>query len=195
MSLFGDEEPLAPVGVVPVEGRGALPFTLLQGESLVALASWALAEAGVELLDFTETWDSVRSRETAWVLHDPLCPGTPVEFLAEAVRRSADLDAIVVGVRPVTDTVKELHGDVVGETVDRERLHALTSPLVLPARVVASLSSAPATDDLAVLVAALAADYDVDYLPAPAVGRRVADESEVAVVAALIDQAGQPGRD
>ena len=41
------------VGVVPVEGRGSMPFALLHGESLVAVASWALGEAGVELLDFT----------------------------------------------------------------------------------------------------------------------------------------------
>src|ERR687885_148564 len=44
------------VGVVPTDGRGSWPFALLHGESLVAVASWALAEAGVGLADFTASW-------------------------------------------------------------------------------------------------------------------------------------------
>ncbi|MCA1656214.1 MAG: hypothetical protein LC713_00590, partial [Actinobacteria bacterium] len=88
--------------MVPVDGRGSLPFALLHGESLVAVASWALAEAGVQLLDFTTSWVAVQARGLPLVVHDPLCAGTPVGFLRQAVALAAD-GAVVVGVRPVTD--------------------------------------------------------------------------------------------
>ena len=42
-------EALEPIGLVPWEGRGSLPFALVYGESLVATASWAMAAAGVPL--------------------------------------------------------------------------------------------------------------------------------------------------
>ena len=77
--MWDDEDDERPaVGWVPVDGRGSMPYALLHGESLVAVASWALGDAGVELLDFTADWADVQARETALVVHDPLCPGTPV---------------------------------------------------------------------------------------------------------------------
>ena len=36
-------------GIVVEEGRGALPFHLIHGESLVAAAAWAAGEAGASL--------------------------------------------------------------------------------------------------------------------------------------------------
>ena len=107
--MYDEDESARPVGVVPVEGRGSLPFALLHGESLVAVASWALGEAGVELLDFTASWADVQARGTALVVHDPLCPGTPADFLREVVAAAAD-GRVVVGVRPVTDTVQGRRG-------------------------------------------------------------------------------------
>src|SRR3954464_1012786 len=139
-------EPGTAVGIVPVEGRGSMPFALLDGESLVAVASWALEEAGVELLDFTAAWADVQARDAALVLHDPLCPGTPAEFLARAVAAAAG-GAVVVGVRPVTDTVKSIEGGVLGDTLDREGLVAVASPVALPADVVAQLTGPPALED------------------------------------------------
>ena len=166
-----------PVGIVPVEGRGSLPFALLDGEPLVAVASWALGEAGVELLDFTAAWVDVQARAAAVVVHDPLCPGTPSEFLARAVE-AAD-GTVVVGVRPVTDTVKHVEDGVVGETVDRDGLFLVASPVVLPPAVVASLPELPALEDLAALVAQLRVDREITYLEAPPEARRVADESDL----------------
>src|SRR5690242_3773622 len=114
------------VGTVPVEGRGSMPFALLHNESLVAIASWALGEAGVELLDFDESWGDVVSREAHLVVHDPLCPGTPVEFLREAVSTCERDGAVVVGARPVTDTVRAVDASgAAGETVDRSDLRAV----------------------------------------------------------------------
>ena len=178
------DEPPRPVGIVPVDGRGSLPFTLFHGESLVAAASWALGEAGVDLLDFTTSWSEVQGRGAALVVHDPLCPGTPVEFLRSAVAVAAD-GRVVVGVRPVTDTVKHLDGGRLGDTVERTGLRAVASPVVLPAAVVAGLPEAPGLDDLADLVVTLATDHQIHELEAPPVARRVVDESDLRLVEGL----------
>ena len=66
-----------PLGVVPTEGRGSLPFALVHGESLVAAASWALTTAGVELFDYSVSFEAVQDAGQALVVHDPLCPLTP----------------------------------------------------------------------------------------------------------------------
>ncbi len=181
MSTTDELDPVPPAGVVPTEGRGSLPFALLHGESLVAVASWALGEAGVQLLDFDTSWSTVQAREAMLVLHDPLCPATPVGFLREAVATADRQQAVVVGVRPVTDTVEAVDGDgdAVGETVDREGLVSVASPVVLPPAVVAALGEWPSLEDLSALLSELRARYPVVFLEAPALGRRVADESDL----------------
>lgn len=175
------------VGVVPTDGRGSLPFALLHNESLVAVAAWALGDAGVELLDFNTTWADVVVRELPLVVHDPLCPGTPVEFLHAAVAEAAASGAVVVGVRPVTDTVKEIGDDgVVGATVDRSALAAVASPLVLPAAVVAAHDDWPDLDDVPALVERLRRRFPVTFLEAPAQARRIADESDLRLLEAAL---------
>jgi len=185
-----DDQAPGPVGLVPVDGRGSMPFALLHGESLVAVASWAVGEAGVGLLDFTAEWSDVQAHGGALVIHDPLCAGTPVSFLLEAVRVASGGDAVVVGARPVTDTVKDVDDDVLGRTHDRSGLHAVTSPVVLPAAVVAALPELPPTDDLADLVTTLAEQHEVVFLDAPPSARRVSDESDVRLLEALSDPVG-----
>ena len=182
-----DDDRRTPVGLVPVDGRGSMPFALLHGESLVAVASWALGEAGVDLLDFTASWEDVQAREAALVVHDPLCPGTPVTFLAEALRAAERGSAVVVvGVRPVTDTVRQADAQgVLGAAVDRADLVAVVSPVVIPAVVVAALPRLPATDDLADLVAALREHHEVVFLEAPPSARRVSDDSDLRLLEAL----------
>jgi 2-C-methyl-D-erythritol 4-phosphate cytidylyltransferase len=175
------------VGVIPTDGRGSLPFALLHNEPLVALAAWALGEAGVELLDFTAEWPDVVSRELPLAVHDPLCPTTPVDFLRAAVVEAASSGAVVVGVRPVTDTVKESSDEgVVGATVDRSGLVAVVSPVVLPATVVAALDAWPDLDDVPVLVEWLRERFPVTFLAAPPEARRIADESDVRMLEALV---------
>jgi 2-C-methyl-D-erythritol 4-phosphate cytidylyltransferase len=178
------EEQEPPWGVVPVEARGSLPFTLIHGESLVAAASWALTTAGAELFDYDVSFDAVRESGRGLVIHDPLCPLTPVDFLEEAIGEAARRGAVVVGVRPVTDTVKEYDGAVLGATVDREDLLSVTSPVVLPATVLASLDDVD-TDDLADLVAGLSSRFPVRFLQAPALGRRIAGEGDLEILAGL----------
>ena len=184
--MYDEEPPPGPVGLVPVEGRGSMPFAMLHGESLVAVASWALGEAGVRLADYTVAWSDVQAHQGALVVHDPLCPGTPVAFLAEAVRVAGEGAAVVVGVRPVTDTVTAMdEAAVLGRPHDRAGLHAVASPVVIPASVLARLPRLPATDDLADLVTVLAGQHEVVFLEAPPAARRVVDESDLRLLEAL----------
>jgi 2-C-methyl-D-erythritol 4-phosphate cytidylyltransferase len=180
------------VGLVPADGRGSMPFAMLRGEPLVALASWALQDAGVELLDFTERWADVVARDVALVVHDPLCPGTPADFIADAVRCALERGSVVVGVRPVTDTVRAEAAGVLGDVVDRTGLVQVCSPVVLPAAVLAQLERLPPTDDLAELVCALRGSYEVVHLDAPASAQRVVDESDLRLLEAM-DQPDHPG--
>ena len=164
--------------------RGSLPFALLHGEALVACASWALGEAGVTQVDLGTSWEGVGAADEPFVLHDALCPMTPPSFIASCVARAVETDAVVVGVRPVTDTVKRLAGDVVGETVDRSTLVTVASPIVLPASVVPAMGDL-SVSDFAALVDALRADHRVELVEAPAAGRRVASEDDVRLLEAL----------
>jgi 2-C-methyl-D-erythritol 4-phosphate cytidylyltransferase len=176
----------APLGVVPVEGRGSLPFALVHGESLVAAASWALTSAGATLFDYGTSFAELQQAGRPLVIHDPLCPLTPASFLAEAIAESAQTGAVVVGVRPVTDTVKEYEpdGGSLGATLDRDELMCVTSPVVLPTAVVEALDALD-TGDLAALVDRLTRRFPVRHLPAPALGRRIVDESDLEVLSAL----------
>jgi 2-C-methyl-D-erythritol 4-phosphate cytidylyltransferase len=173
-----------PLGVVPLEARGSLPYALVHGESLVAAASWALSTAGIELVDYDTSFEQLQDADRMVVVHDPLCPLTPASFLTEAVEECGRTGAVVVGVRPVTDTVKEYDGERLGRTVDREGLMCVTSPVVLPAAVVVALEEL-VIEDLAALVEGLAQRFPVRFLPAPSLGRRIAEESDLEVLEAL----------
>ena len=167
--------------------RGSLPFALIHGEALVACASWALEEAGVAAVDLTVPWEAVVEAGEPYVLHDPLCPMTPADFIAQCVATAVERDAVVVAVRPVTDTVKTVADGLVGDTVDRSELVEVTSPIVLPAAVVAQLQEAP-SGDFAAIAADLATRFPVVTCQAPAAGRRVADLDDVRVLEALTRQ-------
>jgi 2-C-methyl-D-erythritol 4-phosphate cytidylyltransferase len=179
-----DGEPPPSLGIVLDRDRGSLPYTLIHGEALVACAAWALGDAGVTLLDTGITWDAVRRAEEPVVLHDALCPMTPADFIASCVRRALTDDAVVVATRPVTDTIKRIADGMVGETVDREGLTSIVSPVVLPPSVVSALVDEPATD-LVTLVASLAASHRVVLVEAPASARRVTSTEEIALLEAL----------
>jgi 2-C-methyl-D-erythritol 4-phosphate cytidylyltransferase len=172
------------LGTVIETDRAHLPFALVHGEPLVAAAAWALGEAGVRLVDIGTGWAALAEAGLPFVLHDALCPLTPPTFLAECVAHAVENATVTVGVRPVTDTVKELNEGHVGETVDRDALLQVVSPIVLPAAVVGGLDGLPTTD-FAQLVAELATRFPVETLEAPAEARRVADESDLRVLEAL----------
>jgi hypothetical protein len=175
-----------PMGFVVDEDRGSLPYGVIHGEALVAAAAWAMGEAGVDLVDVNVPWHVVADLGRPLVLHDPLCPMTPPDFIAACVDVATARDVVAVGVRPVTDTVKEVTDGRLGRTVDRDGLVTVCSPIVLPARVVAALGSRPATDFVA-LVSQLRSSYDVELVEAPPAARRVADEDDVRALEALTD--------
>ena len=91
---------------------------------------------------------------------------------------------VVVGVRPVTDTVKRVEDGVVGDTVDRADLVSVASPVVLPASVVAALDALPSLD-FTELVTALRARFPVELREAPPAARRVATDEDIRVLEAL----------
>lgn len=171
------------VGVV-VGLDDALTGVVLHGESLVPHARRALAEAGVEVLADTVPWSVPQDRGLPVVLHDPACPLTPASYIAELIDRAAGSGRVLVGCRPVTDTIKAVAGGRVGATVDRDALVTVTSPVVLPAAVVASVDDWPEVDDLTALVTRLRDRFEVELVEAPSLGRRVEDESAVLLLEA-----------
>lgn len=178
------DEPTPALGAVMDEDRGRLPYTLIHGEALVAAAAWALGEAGVTPVDTGTPWAALAEAGEPVVLHDPLCPMTPPAFLADCVARADERGCVVVGVRPVTDTVKVVEDGLVGETVDRDGLVCVASPVVLPPTVVAALDGLPTTD-FAALVAELRSRYPVELMAAPPSARRVSSVDDVRVLEAL----------
>jgi 2-C-methyl-D-erythritol 4-phosphate cytidylyltransferase len=129
------------------------------------------------------------------VLHDPLCPLTPVSFLRQAAEVAEADDVVVVGVQPVTDTIKATRDGAVGSTVDRDGLWAVTSPVVLPGSLVERLDGWPDEDDFPTLVATLRESCEVRFLEAPVLARRVEDESAIALLEELAaGQTGQAGQ-
>ena len=181
-------EPGEAWGVVVEVDRGSLPFALLHGEPLVACAAWAMGEAGVTLLDATTPWDDVRDGGVPLVWHDALCPMTPPDFLAACVRRALATGVPVAGVLPVADTVKEVHttadGPVVGETLDRDRLRRLASPVVVPPGLLTTLHDWPPSDFAATL-ALLRGRGPVELVAGPPAVRRVHDAGDLALLEAI----------
>nr|WP_253943361.1 2-C-methyl-D-erythritol 4-phosphate cytidylyltransferase [Nocardioides sp. zg-1308] len=158
---------------------------------MVACAAWALGESGVDLVDASVTWPELTEAGLDLVLHDSLCPMTPPGFIADCLEQARETGRPVVGTRPVTDTVKAVADGVVGETLDREELLAVASPLVIPAVVLAALARRPASD-LAQAVADLAADgHRVETRQAPPQGRRVASLEDVRLLEALTTAQGR----
>lgn len=178
-----DDQPPALGAVIELD-RGSLPFALIHGEALVACAAWGLGDSGVTPVDLGTEWAGLVDGGEPFVLHDSLCPMTPAAFISECLVRAVEDDTVVVGVRPVTDTVKVVADGVVGETVDREALRAVASPVVLPARVVAAYDALPSLD-FTELVRVLAERFEVAYVEAPPAGRRVTSPDDIAVLEAL----------
>lgn len=190
-----------PLGWVPTVGQ--LPFWLIHGESLVAAASWALTTAGVDLYDAAADFALISRSGRALVVHDPACPLTPPAFLAEAAALSSVTDEIVVGFQPVTDSIKQLTNERFTGSWNRDELRMITSPLVLPPRVLqqwdqlelAELSHVSTSVGLLEIVAQLASlprqvQLPIRWLTAPALARRISTQAELRVLEAMSDGLG-----
>jgi 2-C-methyl-D-erythritol 4-phosphate cytidylyltransferase len=155
----------------------------------VACAAWALGESEVDLVDASVPWAGLAESGDDVVLHDSLCPMTPPDFIRACVERARETGRPVVGVRPVTDTVKVVSDGFVGETVDREGLLAVASPLVIPAEVAAVIDH-PSHDLARAVVDLVAAGHQVETLVAPPEARRVSSVEGVRLLEALTDPRG-----
>ncbi len=175
------------LGLVLDEDRGALPYALVHGESLVACAAWSLGDSGVDLVDASVPWSGLVDAGQDVVLHDALCPMTPPAFIAACLELARTTGRPVVGVRPVTDTVKVVADGLVGESLDRDDLLAVASPLVLPAAVLAAVPVRPSSDLARAVADLAAAGHPAETLEAPPEGRRVASADDLRLLEALTD--------
>ncbi len=184
--------------VLPLVGRGALPHVVLEGRSLLqhALASLPTTGSGAIVVAEGATSaledlphhvrvvgiDELRQEceGQAVVVHDPLCPLTSSAFMATMLERFVrDQEYAAAAHRPVTDTIKRVHEGCVTETIDREGLGIVTSPVLLSAQAVADLADDLACADLADLVERVRRHGPVTLVKAPSMGRRVDNESAV----------------
>ncbi len=112
------------------------------------------------------------------VLLDERCPGVTADDVRRVVAQADG--AAAVGVRPVTDTVKQLQDGYVGPTVDRDGLVAVCSPLALPADLVDLVGD---DRDLPALVARLVErGVPVVHVEVPVAGRRLAGPDELVLL-------------
>lgn len=125
------------------------------------------------------------------VLHDAGCPLLPSATITQCLRVLAECSpaSAVVGVRPVTDTIKEVVDGAVVGTVDRAALAALAAPVVVGPDLLDALSArfplAGDLADLADVVQVLTRIGTVVPVEVPWSARRVSDESDVELLECL----------
>lgn len=194
MAPSGSMRPVAvPTLVIPVEGRGSLPFALLHGHSLLHHALENLRKLGpvnvtadakhvsdVRALVRHERRVSVSLADDFWavprdrvLIHDCLCPLAPEAFL----RTVADAGTATVAMRPVTDTLKVVEDDTIGGTIDRDSFCIVTSPILL-----LDVAERPPTEDPVALVTWMRERGEVALVRAPQLARRASDASSVSVM-------------
>ncbi|GAA5135157.1 hypothetical protein GCM10023339_72710 [Alloalcanivorax gelatiniphagus] len=162
-ALSDTDDPTPALGTIVDEGRGALPYQLIHGESLVACAAWAMGEAHVTTVDLGTPWSAVVESGEAYVVHDSLCPMTPGWFIAKCLARAVESGAVVVGV---------------------DEAGTILSPVVIPPAVLALLEAPPAVD-LEALVDVLEPRAVVERHVAPVAAARVSTADDVAALERL----------
>lgn len=213
-----------PLHVVPLVGRCPLAFELLHREPLYLHAVRAIglvpdadpvvaaplehvervsadverAVLPVRVLPDDEWWDlASRSAPPSLLVHDPLCPLVPAEFLAAVCRRAGEQRGTsFVAFRPVTDTVKTAVDGRIQGTIDRENLAALTSPVLIAGAVLSASVRAgdpPPVSDFAGLVAWIRARGPLELVAAPVLGGRVDGASAVNLLE-CVDELGRQRR-
>lgn len=197
-------------------GRSELAFHELHGEPLYAHALRALDRAvgevevvvtdadldrvaadvsawrvRAEVLPLTTWWERLTARPARpLVVHDALCPLVTADFIETVLGRAAARpDVPVVAVRAVTDTLKAVVDGRIAGTIDRDLLVTVTSPVVVPAALLADPAQPPPVTDGAALVAWLRERGEVDLVRAPSLGRRIEDVRAVRLLESL-DEVG-----
>lgn len=189
------------LGLVVDTGRGVARMRL-HGRTLVAHAFEALAAVpGVQARvvgggDGRARGPAADEPWRPWaddglVLHDPGCPLLGAETITRCLQalREGPPATVVVGVRPVTDTIKEVVDGAVVHTIDRAALAALAAPVVIGRELLDPLSArfprAGDLADLAHVVQTLTTMGTVVPLEVPSSARRVGDEFDVELLECL----------
>ncbi len=190
LAVVVDQGPRSPSGLRlfgrPLVAHALESLQAVPGLSVVAVGSRAGAHPGCPTVAAEEPWRPLAT--AGLVVHDPLCPLLPSSAVLECLALAGPRTT-VVGLRPVTDTIKEvLDGQVVG-TIDRDRLAALTSPVVVGRDLLDGLAERfPTAGDLADLTAVvehLAAVGPVHEVQVPSLSRRVSDRDDIALLECL----------
>jgi 2-C-methyl-D-erythritol 4-phosphate cytidylyltransferase len=204
-----------------VAGREDLPFALLHGVPLYLHALRSLVAAspeGVSVVVTADHEDRVRGEvldaglsvpvlggDTWWsdagprlrgslLVHDPLCPLTSREFLAEVRRTGHENPGVsLAAFRPVTDTVKTVVDERIHGTIDREGLAALIAPVLIAAQVLRDAVAAadePPLENFGELLGWLRSRGPVELVKGPSLARRVDDASAVNLLE-CVDEVGR----
>jgi 2-C-methyl-D-erythritol 4-phosphate cytidylyltransferase len=210
------------VGVIPLIARESLGYAELGGAALFVSAVSALRSAGVEpvlvvagsggrarataalrgldpaveLVECPEQavllHETVSSARTV-VIHDPLCPLVSPAAIREAVSDWVPGTASVC-VLPVLDTVKAARDGLVLETVDRDALRIVGSPVVVPGALLGEVADLTAALSRPTgLVEWLQGRCPVSLVAAPLASQRVEDVSSLEVLSALGAVTGAEG--
>lgn len=187
--------------LLALDGRSGLPYRQIHGAPLYAHALRALAEVGgpvmvaadksdlrrvreeVKTWGFSlavfgddEWWDYTRASGAELLVHDALCPLIPADFLRSVLHRADEQpQQSIVAFRPITDTLKAVVDERILGTIDRERLVAIASPILVSSEIVVREvgTSPPPVHDFAEIVPWLRQRGEVELLRAPSLGRRV----------------------
>jgi 2-C-methyl-D-erythritol 4-phosphate cytidylyltransferase len=180
------------LGIVPAVGRGDLVHERLGSQTLLdrAVDMLSMLASAVAVVAEAADADSLSARLGGFdraIIHDPLCPLVSERFARRLLaEHRAQGGRPIVAVRPVIDTIKAAPGGVVAQTVDRDGLRVVVSPIVVSARDLLSANELGASlTDPSVLVARLRAVSTPDLVTAPAAVRRVEDRSGLRLVAAI----------
>ncbi len=189
------------LGLVVTPGPGSWVELAIDGLSLVGHALVAMRRVpGLEVRVLGEPLPPTPGVEPdrPWrelvtgplVLHDAACPLLSAGAVEAAIKRQTDSgpNTVVVGVRPITDTLKQVADGVLVGTVDRESVIALASPVVVgPGLLDALAAQLPRAGQLADLTAVLAALPGCERLSleVPFQGRRLGGPDDVLLIECL----------
>lgn len=151
---------------------------------------WGVA---VDVLPPDTWWQRVVADGRPLLVHDALCPLVTADFITTVLARGqARPDQGAAAVRTVTDTLKAVVDGRITETIDRDALVTVTSPVLVPASALSADGGDTApmpVDDGAALVAWLRRRVEVELVRAPSLGRRIEDVRAVRLLESL-DEVG-----
>lgn len=141
---------------------------------------------GVDVLAPDTWWHRVVADGRPVLVHDALCPLVTAGFITTVLARGeAQPGQGVAAVRTVTDTLKAVVDGRITETIDRDALVTVTSPVLVPDGALVDTADPMPVDDGAALVAWLRRRVPVDLVRAPSLGRRIEDVRAVRLLESL----------